>query len=378
MKSLLIFTDWFAPGYKAGGPIKSIVNMVVALEDSLDIYIFTSDRDFKDKKPYNSIVVNQWLPYGQRSHIFYATPERLSYKTVKQTIEETNPHTIYLNSMWSIAFTLYPLIACRNFTEVRKVLAPRGMLQNGALNFKKYKKLLYLCFLNLFQINKNIIFHATDIQEGKDIGNFFKKNEISIISNYSLGVGNEIHFLQKDIKVIKLVFLSRISQKKNLLFIINLLSQVTNEIFLELFVYGPHEDKTYFEECELQSKFLPSNIKVNFEGSVHPNLINNILQNHHFFILPTLGENFGHSIFEAWSVGRPVIISDKTPWRKLADHKIGFDLSLEDPDLWVNTIERCALMSQLEFDEWCRSSHSFAQEYVVKGKLLEKYLKLFS
>lgn len=36
MSKVLIFIDWFAPGYKAGGPITSNVNIVEHLSDKLD------------------------------------------------------------------------------------------------------------------------------------------------------------------------------------------------------------------------------------------------------------------------------------------------------------------------------------------------------
>jgi glycosyltransferase involved in cell wall biosynthesis len=45
--------------------------------------------------------------------------------------------------------------------------------------------------------------------------------------------------------------------------------------------------------------------------------------------LPTFGENFGHSIYEALAHGLPVMISDKTPWQNLEEKVAGwvFDLN---------------------------------------------------
>lgn len=44
MSKVLIFIDWFAPGYKAGGPITSNVNIVEHLSDKLDFYVITSSK----------------------------------------------------------------------------------------------------------------------------------------------------------------------------------------------------------------------------------------------------------------------------------------------------------------------------------------------
>ena len=51
---LIILSDWFAPGYRAGGPITSCVNLSYAMRDYFDVKIITSDRDFGDRKRYAS------------------------------------------------------------------------------------------------------------------------------------------------------------------------------------------------------------------------------------------------------------------------------------------------------------------------------------
>ena len=51
---------------------------------------------------------------------------------------------------------------------------------------------------------------------------------------------------------------------------------------------------------------------------------------YHFFILPTLGENFGHVFIEALAAGCPLIISNRTPWLELEKKGIGWDIPLEN------------------------------------------------
>ena len=77
-------------------------------------------------------------------------------------------------------------------------------------------------------------------------------------------------------------------------------------------------------------KLLPQNIKVKFYGPLKSEHVNQTLQQNDILILPSLGENYGHIINEAFSVGTPVIISDKTPWTNLQKKKIGWSLSLKD------------------------------------------------
>ena len=39
---VLILCDWYEPGYKAGGPIQSITNLIIALENKYTFKVVTS------------------------------------------------------------------------------------------------------------------------------------------------------------------------------------------------------------------------------------------------------------------------------------------------------------------------------------------------
>jgi hypothetical protein len=60
---LLIFTDWFTPGYKAGGPVRSLLNLTRGLQEEVDIYVFTSNKDLGAKEPYLDIPANEWVTF---------------------------------------------------------------------------------------------------------------------------------------------------------------------------------------------------------------------------------------------------------------------------------------------------------------------------
>jgi len=51
-KIVLIFVGAYTPGYKAGGPIQSIQNLVECLNNDFEFKIITSDRDIGDSKAY--------------------------------------------------------------------------------------------------------------------------------------------------------------------------------------------------------------------------------------------------------------------------------------------------------------------------------------
>jgi glycosyltransferase involved in cell wall biosynthesis len=103
-----------------------------------------------------------------------------------------------------------------------------------------------------------------------------------------------------------------------------------------------------------------------------------VLLDHHLFALPTAGENFGHSIFEALLAGRPVLISDQTPWLRLEDKHAGWDLPLADPDVFTRAVEQAAAWDQEKFDGWARCSWQYARNFMQNPELQEQYLKLFA
>ncbi|MBN8787273.1 MAG: glycosyltransferase [Terrimonas sp.] len=375
---ILIFSDWYEPGFKAGGPIRSVANFAQQMNEDYDIYILTGDRDLNDRDPYPGIERDKWIAQGN-VHVFYISPENLSWKNIKNCIANLSPDFIYLNNMYSRYFTIYPLLLhWMKKTKARIVLAPRGMLQKGAMQYKHQKKILFLKILRTLRILKNVRAHATDMQEQQDIAKHFPGiKRIDIIPNFSAPV-SVYQFIEKKAGTLNILFISRVSPKKNLGYLLSLLSDIPSGLSITLTVRGGIEDADYWEACELLIKKLPPHITVNFNGIIQNNAVPALIRQHHVFVLPTLGENFGHAIFEALSAGRPVLISDQTPWKNLAAQKAGWDLPLNDAATFIKVITDVANMEDKEFQEWCKGAWQFAKSYQENAKLKEKYIELFS
>ncbi len=58
-KKILVFIDWFLPGYKAGGPIRSVAHIVSQLSGNYKFFIVTRNTDYLESEPYKSIKSNQ-------------------------------------------------------------------------------------------------------------------------------------------------------------------------------------------------------------------------------------------------------------------------------------------------------------------------------
>ena len=78
---ILIFTAFYLPGYRGGGPIQTIANMVDCLSDDFDFRIVTSDRDLGDSNSYPNVVVDDWNSVG-KAMVFYISSNYSSFLNI--------------------------------------------------------------------------------------------------------------------------------------------------------------------------------------------------------------------------------------------------------------------------------------------------------
>lgn len=376
-RKVLVLVDWFAPGYKAGGPIQSCVNFAFAMKNELNVYVLTTDTDHGETTPYAGIPSGTWISNLDADiKVNYLRKAALGRSIIRREMQELGADYIYLNHLFSPLFVVYPLwLKYRGKLKSGIVLCPRGALYDSALSVKPWKKTPFLKLFRLMGIHKKILFHATNQREKEAIQRFFPGSRILIADN--LPNANQPPFLPcpKEKGTVKCIFIARIVPIKNLLFLLKILQNVRSNV--ELSIIGPVEDKAYWGECQRQIGRLSANIKVDYIGPKRNEELVPILQRHHLLVLPTTGENFGHSIFEALLAGRPVLISDQTPWLGLTPGQVGWDLSLQDPAAFAGAIEEAAQWDQPRFDEWAHAAWTYAHKFIDNPDLRAQYLRLF-
>ena len=156
---------------------------------------------------------------------------------------------------------------------------------------------------------------------------------------------------------------------KNLDYALRVLAQVRTQVRFS--IYGPIEVVTYWEECQKLMAELPANVEVNYCGSIeHDNVVATISELDLFF-LPSRGENFGHVIHEALRAGLPLLISDRTPWKDLAELGVGWDLALGDMSAFVRRIEEVADWSDTEHQQRAARARALAHRgaHAIHGRI---------
>jgi glycosyltransferase involved in cell wall biosynthesis len=374
---VLVFIDWFHPAFKAGGPIQSVANLIAHLGSEMNISIVTSDRDLGDETPLAGIELNKWIQ-KENYRIIYLESRLQTNKIYRDILLDQEYDYVYLNSLFSVKFTLLPLWVTRNF-ESKIILAPRGMLGLGALNIKKGKKKVFLLALRVSGYLKKVIWHATGEPEALEIKKHIgDTSEIRIAPNFTAENSNALQTKIKRQNQLNLVFLGRISEKKNLKFAIELLLKLNSEPQIDFTIIGPVGEENYWIECQRLISKLPLSISVDFLGPISNDSINDYLSSQHFLLLPTFHENFGHVFIESWSNGCPVIISDQTPWRNLEEKGIGWDISLNEKSKFIKAIEEAASMNQEDYSRMSEAAFDFAKSFRENPAVLEANRKLFN
>lgn len=370
------------PGFKGGGPIQSINNLINRLSNDFQFEILTSDRDLGDKFPYNNVRINEWNKLND-SLIFYLQSTKKSYLKILNLLSENKFDLIYFNSFFSLKFTFFPLLlqALKIIPHSPLLLAPRGEFSPNALSIKKFRKFIIITLFKIFKFHKSIFWHVTSKNELKQIKRVFKNNgtffQIPMLSQFKQKSSIIPKTIKKEENFIKIIFLSRIAKMKNLRGALELLKLANGNI--EFNIYGTIENKAYWNECKQIIEQIPKNIKINYCGKVNHENVLETIQEHHILFLPTLGENFGHIILESFSCGIPVLISDLTPWKNLESNGIGWDVPLNDFIKFKEIFDKLAMMNHLEYEKM----RTNVQIYYSKKqnhfeKIESKYKNLFN
>ena len=375
MKKLLIITRWYLPAVKSGGTVRSISALAKGLNSDFDLTILTSDRDLGAKEPYKNVKFDE-LTFYENIPIIYLS--KLKLAPIYKHIKEISPDIIYINSFFDITTQIIMFLKLQGKIKSKIILAPRGELADGALSIKAKKKSIYIRLYKLFNLSKNIIFHATSKDDLSDIKNKFPDNEVVLIPNPKEEDKTEYSLPYKEINKLRIVFISRIAPVKNLLFALNILDSrdIKEDIIFD--IYGPDEDIEYWNICKEKINRLPKNIEVNYRGFVNPSDIGITLSKYHLFFLPTKGENFGHAIVEAMQVGLIPLISDKTPWQDLENLKVGFSLSLDNPNKFLKAIKEIVSIDNSQFIDYSNNIKEYISKKLDNRKTIEEYKKIFN
>ena len=365
---VLVICDYYLPGFESGGAVRTLANMVDRLGNRFDFRVITRDHDGTAvRTSYTTVNIGEWNTVGN-AQVYYLHKDQVRANVIRSLIRSVSPDVIYLNSFFSrLTIFCLSLFKFRQVRDIPLVLAPEGEFSIGALAINSLKKKLYIPSARALLLDRKIVWKAASDAERKDIERV-------------LGTGLNIHTAPnmppkmifpeydraakpaKTVGSARMIFLSRLMRKKNLNWLLEKLSGINGDLRID--VFGTLEESDYWEDFKRIVASLPANIQVESKGPITHDRVSQTLFEYDFFVLPTLGENFGHVFIEALASGCPLIVSDRTPWRNLERSAIGWDLPLEAPNSWVTIVQNCVDMKESEYQKMSARARDFAVEWL--------------
>jgi len=373
VKHILIFIDWYEPAFKAGGPVRSVVNLISRLKDRYQFSVVASAFDYGDSQVNVELPLNQWVKRKHGENVMYCT--RLNFRHCRQLIRQSASEVVYLQGMFSFRFGILPLLAAR--VEKKKVIiAPRGMLHPSALAIKSLKKRVYLLAGKILGLYKGVTFQAVDGWEAGFIAAWFPTSRVVRATNMAALPEKNEPRSRNNQEVLTLISVARISPEKNPLFLARILAELPFQVKAN-FYGAPGNDTGYLRQFEAALKALPAHIDAKWEGFLSPEELPAKFKEADWFVLPTLGENFGHAIFEAMAAGIPVIIGDNTPWKGLENLNAGYDLPANDSSLWIQTLSQAQAIQGAAYKAMSAAAMQVALTEAGKDSSYDQYCSMF-
>lgn len=369
----------YLPGFNSGGPVRTISCMIEALAPYFDLRLVTLNHDSGSSEIYTSVRTGEWNQVGS-AQVYYIP--KWSLALIQRIACEVQPDVLYLNGFFSTS-SINALLARRKamLPDIPIVLATRGDLAGGALGLKSLKKRSYLHLARFLRLYSGIRWHASSEREKSEMLRQLEPFGVSpemIHVAPDLGFGYELQQAPKPVKapgMARFVTLGRVVRMKNPLFALERLAELKGEISFDIF--GPLQEPDFWKECEQKIASMPANVTVRYRGPLPPDRVLDELSQRHFFILPTLGENYGHVIIEGAAAGCPVIISDRTQWLGLEKQGVGWDIPLEESSRWREVLQACVDMSDQDYRVISQRAAEFGRAVMNSRSNLEANIELF-
>ena len=340
---ILVLLGVFWPGHEATGPNQSFRSFALALKDEFTFKVVARDRPFGSNRAL--VPSGQWVDRGFAQFNYRETSILQGARGLGEILRTTAYDLLMMNGFFDREFTIPALMLRRSGRVPRRptILSTRGEFAEGALGLKSFRKQFYLNFARHLGLVRDVWLHATGSREAEDLRNrcpfargVLVAPNIRQIEGLS-AIGNFATYPLAGSSSLRLVFLGRIARVKNLTYALDVLRRVRPQVTFD--IYGPIQDARYWQECRAIIDKLPANVSVTYKGEIANANVPEALAPYDLFFLPTHGENFGHAILDALSVGLPVLISDRTPFLDLERWNAGWSLPLDVKSAYVDAIE---------------------------------------
>jgi glycosyltransferase involved in cell wall biosynthesis len=295
----------YKPAYIYGGPIMSVSMLAEELVKAgvmVDVFTTTAngntELELEARKPVIVDSVNvTYFARITKDHTQFS-PTLLLHLWKKARDYDV----IHIHAWWNLVSVLGCLVA--TLKKVPVVVSPRGTLSNYSFSNKNNGIKALIHQLVTRPLLKMCFIHTTSANEYRSVKKIIQAKKFYNITNFIRFDTHKNYTKPNQEKILKIIFFSRIEEKKGLNILLNALKDIALPYRLTVAGDG---DATYVNS--LKNLAQKNNIDafvdwVGFQGEHKFEL----LHQHDLFVLPSYDENFGNVIIESLSVGTAVLI----------------------------------------------------------------------
>ncbi|WP_442590254.1 XrtY-associated glycosyltransferase XYAG1 [Pedobacter sp. AW31-3R] len=334
MKVLQV-TAAYKPAYVYGGPTMSVSKLSEELvKGGVKVEVFTTTANGNEELPvirkkriYVDGVPVRYFERITKDHSHFS-PQLL----VRLWKEVRSFDVVHIHAWWNLVSVLSCLIAI--LRNVPVVLSPRGTLSPYSFSCRHVQiKKMFHQWLGRPLLNRCFI-HVTAEREHMAISAILRPKGIFTLYNFVKLSPADVATVQQGSAVLKLLFFSRIDQKKGLELLFKALA--TAVFPYELTIAGSAE-ADYIEELKQLSKYYQIEKHIKWIGFVATGKFN-LLAAHEVLVLPSYDENFANVVIESLSVGTAVLLTENVGLAKYVEHHhLG----------WISETSAVSLLEQL-------------------------------
>lgn len=307
--NILHITPSYKPAYIYGGPIISVSRLAESQQQvgaEVTVLTTTANGAAELEVPRNKVQLVDnikvcYFPRWTKDHSHFS-PGFLwhLFKTVKSY------DVVHIHSWWNLV-AMFAVLTCW-LRSVRPVLSPRGML--SVYTFEKdnspLKKWLHR-LLGKWLLSKTVL-HGTAPAEVAEAQRIHRDWPHFVLPNIIDLPKVDIFFSSGPMKgPLRVVFLSRIDQKKGLDITLNALAKL--DIPWHLSIAG-EASESYKSELETLINSLDIAANITWLGWLNGDDKYQALKEGDLFVLTSHNENFANVVLESLACGTPVLVSE--------------------------------------------------------------------
>lgn len=363
----------YKPAYIYGGPTMSVSKLSEELAKAgCEVHVYTTTANGADELPITpntkKSVDGVEVIYFKRitkdhSHFSPALLKAL-WRNAKRY------DAIHIHAWWNLVSMLSALVG--QIKKVPVIVSPRGTLSDYSFGYKNslFKKLFHN-ILGKPLLNNSFI-HTTSPAEQQSIQQIINPRGIFDIPNF-VKISSSAKTKTTDGPMLKLLFFSRIDEKKGLDILLHALALLKTPYHLT--IAGDGND-TYIDILKNIAHYNNTGQYVSWIGFQQDNKFE-ILADHDLLVLPSHNENFGNVVIESLSAGTPVLISEGVGLADyVAENNLGW-ICQTKPESVANAINDIALNQKNKLQQISTTAPAIIHADFDDDRLARRYIDMY-